>query len=136
MIIIKLYLLFSLLVILHEMAHYIFIKINKVVISSIEIGNLIHLKIGKLKLSPFIFSGNIIFDVHKFNSLSLSRKAIILLSGLTSTLIIYFLVPSEFYLCKTLILIYFIGSCIPLPLIRTDTYLFLKILISEFKMKK
>lgn len=133
MIIIKLYLLLAFLVIVHELAHLLFLRIYKVNICSIEIGNIIFLRLGKIKISPFIFSGSIKFSEMEFNSLALNKQIMIILSGIISSLLIFLIIPEQFYFCKMITLIYLMISCLPIPFIKSDTYILLKTLMLHLK---
>lgn len=133
MILIKIYLLLILLIIVHELAHYICLKALKIKIYDLVIGNFIYLKFNKLRISPFIFSGYITYDNNQFNQLHLYQKTIIVLSGICTNIIGYFLINETMYLYKHLTLLYLIFILIPLPFLNTDTYVLFKIIKKTIK---
>lgn len=127
MILFKIYLLIIVLIITHELAHYLFLKIFRVKIHKVVIGSFLYYKYKKLEIAPFIFSGHVLYDENKFNKLYLYQKALILLCGIIVNVLVYFLIPDTMYIFKNLTLLYIILSVLPLSFFNTDTYILFKI---------
>lgn len=62
MIIIKLYVYYIISAFIHELGHFITLKLFGVKVTRFSIGNFFHFNIGKLKLSPIILTAFIEFS--------------------------------------------------------------------------
>lgn len=133
MVLIKLYLLLIILVVMHELAHFLSLRIFKIKIYSFVLGSLIYYKYKFYKISPFIMSGYITYDKKQFNQLFLFKKIIIVLSGVFVNYIIYLIIPDSFVLYKFVTKLYLIFILLPLPFLNTDTYILFKIIFEKIK---
>ncbi|GAA4079214.1 site-2 protease family protein [Amphibacillus indicireducens] len=95
MIIIELYIYYIISSFIHELGHFITLKLFGVKVTRFSIGNFFHFNIGKLKLSPIILTAFIEFPSKEFSKLTLAPKLIIISSGALMNLLTYFLFPEN-----------------------------------------
>ncbi len=119
--------------ILHEIGHFLALKIFKINIEYIVIGNGLYLKIKKIKISPIILTCHIEFLIKEYKKLNLIKRLIIIISGPLVNFIIFVSLPNEYIVYKYISLLIFLNSLIPIPFFNTDG---MNIFKEIFKSKK
>lgn len=131
MLILKIYLYVVITVIIHELLHYLLLKLSKVKCNSITLGNVFYFKYKKLNISPLIFSGNIEFSKKDFLELPTIIKILIFVIGPMGNILVFYFFNRSLYIFSIINLIYGLYNIIPLPLIKTDGYWLVKILLNK-----
>lgn len=116
----KYYIAFAVILILHELGHYIALKIFRVEINQIVIGNVLHLKIKKLKLSPIVLTCYVDFSMEDYEKLNLVSKLIIISSGPLMNFLIVLLLPKYEATYRFLSFTVGISSLLPISFLKTD----------------
>lgn len=108
------------LVVIHEFAHYMLLKMNNVDVLEITVGNLIHLRLGKLRISPFVASGNVVFSEFEFNKLRLGTKLCILFAGPSANMVAAAALSNIFTILSSIGLFMAMLTLMPVPFMNTD----------------
>jgi membrane-associated protease RseP (regulator of RpoE activity) len=119
--------------ILHELGHYISLKIFRVEINQIVIGNILSLKIRKLKLSPIVLSCHVDFSMEDYEKLNLISKLIIIISGPLMNFFLVFLLPNHEATYRLFSFMVGISSLLPIPFLETDGSNIIKEIFIELK---
>lgn len=133
---VKYYLVFASLLILHEFGHYMAIKICKVKIYKMVIGNMFYLNVKNFKLSPIILSCYVDFSEEDYNRLNLVWKLIIIAAGPFMNLLFALLSPNKYIIAKLLALFLGVSSLLPIPFLDTDGGNLIKEIFLAIKRRK
>lgn len=131
--IILIYIVYVLSMVIHELFHYITLKLLKKNIQGVYIGEKWHvIKVGDIYISPIIFSAYISIDEQEVSSMKKYQIVIFFLSGIIGNLFLIFLSYSSNSIVAT-ILFYInvsavIGIFIPSIERQNDFYLMIKYL--------
>lgn len=120
--------------ILHECVHIFFVILFRGKIDSVVIGNLFHLNIKKVAISPIIINCSVSFeDVESWN---LFQKALIIMMPAVVNIAMGVFIGYDFLFIKLFSIFIGINSLLPIPYLQTDGYLMLKEVKQTFYEKK
>lgn len=120
--------------ILHECVHIFFVILFRGEIDSVVIGNLFHLNIKKVAISPIIINCSVSFeDVESWN---LFQKALIIMMPAVVNIAMGVFIGYDFLFIKLFSIFIGINSLLPIPYLQTDGYLMLKEVKQTFYEKK
>lgn len=133
---ISFYFSFILISIFHELGHYIALKLFRVPIIKIIIGNFFHFGTKKIKISPIVLNGSVEFFMEQYEKLALIPRLIIIGAGPMMNFLLFFLLPKHLAALRLISLSIGIFNLLPIPYLNTDGGNIIKELFIEWKKKR
>jgi len=111
---IKYYLFWAVFTILHELGHVLALKLLRVPIKQVRIGNLIYIRIGALKISPIIFDSCVEFHEEEFSKKSTLSRVLVFALGPLVNIALLWILPERLVVFRLMNLLIFLVNILPL----------------------
>lgn len=117
---IEYYIGYILLVIAHELGHFVLLKTFNVGVIRITSGNIFFLRVGNINISPLVISGKTIFSNVDFERLKLIPKLLIIVAGPFSNAVIGIALSNSSLILSTISYFMALVALLPIPFLNTD----------------
>jgi Zn-dependent protease len=101
-------------VVLHELGHVLALKLLKIPIKEIRIGDLISFRMGIFVLSPIILSSHVEFYEEEFSRKPRWNRALVFVAGPLVNIILFLIIPQRFFLLRIMNWLVFLTNVLPL----------------------